>query len=154
MDQPGRETDLSREPPTRRSRWPASLFTRATGRHRRKIPLPKRKRHEVDVPVARVVDLTALEGNPTERAEVGLLKLDVEVRPLRGFIRGRVEAPVDSQPGVAMTVVILLGTGAFLGACGLAAGHLGLFSPVAAAVVAVLLFLSPVILYMRLRRKR
>jgi hypothetical protein len=154
MDQLGKETDLSRERPSRRSRWPARRTTRAIGRHRRALTPLKRKGRAGQVPVTRVLDLPALEGDPTDRADVGLLRLDAEVRPLRGHVRLGFEAPVESQPGTAMTAAILLSTGAILAGCGLAAGYFWRFPPMASMVITVLLFLSPVITYMGLRWRR
>jgi hypothetical protein len=108
----------------------------------------------VKVHVVRVLDLPALEGDPTYRADEGLLRLGAEVRPFRGHVRVDMEAPVESQPGTAMTAAILLGTGTFLGACGLAAGYLWRFPSAFSAILAIVLFVSPVITYMGLRRWR
>lgn len=153
MDQLGKETDLSRERPSRRSRLSARRKPRATGRHRRTPPRLGRKARAVRVREERVLDLTTLEGDPTYRADEGLLKFGAEVRPFRGQARVDIEAPVESQPGTAITAGILLGTGAILGGCGLAAGCFCRFPSVPSAIIAALLFLSPIITYVGLHRR-
>lgn len=152
MDQLGKETDLSRERPSRRSRWPARRTTRAIGRHRRTLLRLTWKRSAVRV--ERVTDLPALEGDPTYRADEGLLRLGVEARPFRGQFRVDLEAPVESQPATAMAAAILRGMGAVLGACGLAAGYLWRFPSAFSAIFAILLFVAPVITYIGLRRRQ
>jgi hypothetical protein len=100
-----------------------------------------------------VTDLDQLEGNPTSRADPGLASFGAEVHPLRGWFRVNMQAPADSGPGTAMTAVVLLGTGAFLGACGLVAGDLWRFPSAVSAIVTALMFVSPVITYIGLRRR-
>lgn len=51
-----------------------------------------------------------------------------------------------------MTVVILLGLGAFLGACGVAACHVWRLPPTASVIAVGTLFISPLITYAMLRR--
>jgi hypothetical protein len=153
MDQLDKETDLSRERPSRRSRLSGRRTPRAIGRHRRTLPRLDRKNRAVEVRVVRVLDLTTLEGDPTYRADEGLLKLGAEVRPFRGQARVDIEAPAESQPGTAITAAILLGMGAILGGCGLAAGYFWRFPSALSAIIAILLFVSPVITYMGLRRR-
>jgi hypothetical protein len=163
MDQLSSETDLSHELPSYRS-WLRSrpliraLNTRLGHAPGRKRPTrwwntPVRRRNALVAvgQVTQVIDLTKVEGNPTPRADPGLLRLGVEA-DLRGQLRVEIEAPAESAQGTAMTVVILLLTGAIVGAGGLAAGQVwGLPVAVSAAGVLVL-FVSPVILFCWLRR--
>lgn len=153
MDQLRRQTDLSRERPSRRSWLPAHRPTKAIGKHRRARLRLRRTRPAAEVPVARIINLSELEGDPTDRADQGMLTLDLEIRPLRGQIRLGIEAPADSRQGIAMTAVILLGMGGVLGACGFAASHFWRLPPAFSAVVTALLFVSPIITYSGLRRR-
>jgi hypothetical protein len=106
------------------------------------------------VRVTRVTDLPKLEGDPTSRADQGLFRLDAEIHPLRGHVRFEIEAPAGSQQGTAAIVVILLVTGAFLGAGTLAAADHWRFPPVLSAIITALLFVSPVLTYVAIRRRR
>jgi hypothetical protein len=164
MDQLSSETDLSHELPSRRSWLRSRRLIRALGTRLgrgpgrktparwRNTPVRWRKARAAGGQVTQVIDLTEVEGNPTPRADPGLLRLGVEAH-LRGQLRMEIEAPAESAQGTAMTVVILLLTGAILGAFGLAAGQVwGL--PVALSAAGVLvLFVSPVILFCWLRRR-
>lgn len=153
MDQLRKQTDLSRERPSRRSWLPARRPTKAIGKHRRAFPRLRRTKPAAEVRVARVVDLHELEGDPTYRADQGLLKFGAEIHPLRGHVRVEIETPTESRQGIAMTVVILLGMGAVLGACGFAACDFWRLPPAFSAGVTILMFVSPVITYLGLRRR-
>lgn len=153
MERLGKETDLSQELPTRRSWWSARRPTRSIGKHRRKVARPWRARRPAQVAVARIIDLPELEGDPTYRADQGLVRLEAEMRPLRGQMRLEIEAPAGSPSSVAMTVLILFGTGAALGVGGFAAADLWRFPPALSAIAVTLLFVSPLIAYLGLCRR-
>ncbi len=104
--------------------------------------------------MARVTDLSRLEGDPTSRANPGVLRLSAEIRPFRGTLSFGVEAPAESQPGTAASVIMLLMTGALLGAGALGAGSYWRFPPVVSAIMTALLFASPILTYIAIRRRR
>jgi hypothetical protein len=151
MERLGKETDLSQELPTRRSWLPARRPARSIGKHRRKVP--RRARRPAQVTVTRIIDLPKLEGDPTYRADQGLVRLGAEMRPLRGQVRLEIEAPAGSSPSVAMTVLMLFGTGAALGVGGFVAADLWGFPPALSVLAVTLLFVSPLIAYLGLCRR-
>ncbi len=68
-------------------------------------------------------------------------------------MRLEIEAPAGSPSSVAMTVLILFGTGAALGVGGFAAADLWRFPPALSAIAVTLLFVSPLIAYLGLCRR-
>jgi hypothetical protein len=148
MNPIGRETDLSRTRPSRRANIRNPL--KAIGRHRR-LPRVRRPGLRASVPVDRVTDLTKLPGGePSARADVDL-KITAQARSRRGAIGLKIETGSFTPQGTAMTVIMLLGTGALLGASGFVASQLWLL-PVGFSISLVGgLFLSPLIAYSILR---
>jgi hypothetical protein len=153
MGKLGKVTDLSYERPSRRSWLPSSRPARGIGRHRHTSRRWWPDNRTTEVRVGRALDLPKLEGDPTYRADPGLLRLGAQARPLRGEIQFEIEAPAASPQGTAMTVVILLGTGAGLGACGFAACEVWHLPAILSVAAVALLFVSPLITYVRLRRR-
>lgn len=154
MEQVPKETDLSHEQPSRRSLLPGRRPARAIGRHRRAGSLLSRLRLRRRARVTRITDLSAIEGDPTSRANPGVVRLSAELRPLRGIFSIDMEAPAESSSGTAASVVMLLVTGALLGAGALAAGSYWRFPPAVSAVITALLFVSPILTYIAIRRRR
>lgn len=104
--------------------------------------------------MTRVTDLSAIEGDPTSRANPGVVRLSAELRPFRGTFSIDMEAPAESASGTAASVVMLLVTGALLGAGALAAGSYWRFPPAVSAAITALLFVSPILTYIAIRRRR
>jgi hypothetical protein len=158
MDELTKQTDLSRERPSRRSLLPPWRPASAIGRHRRTVPLLSRITNRIRpgrrVRVDRETDLPTLEGDPTSRADLGLFRLEAEIHPLRGHVRIEIEAPAQSQQGTAVIVIMLLVTGAILGAAALAADARWRFPSAVSAIVTALLFVSPILTYIAMRRRR
>ena len=152
MERLGKETDLSQELPSRRSWLPARRPTRVIGRHRRAVRRRWRGGRASRVAPVRIIDLPKIEGDPTSRADPGLVRVGAEMRPLRGQVWMEMEAPAGSPSSVAMIVVVLFGTGAILGVCGFVAGDLWGFPPVCSVIAVAVLFLSPLVAYLRLSR--
>jgi hypothetical protein len=153
MGEIGNETDLSRERPSRRSWWPSRRFAGIIGG---RLRTPRRQRPNPgteEIQVARTTDLPKLEGDPTDRADPGLVKFGAHARPLRGEVEIQLEAPAESPQATAMTVVILLGLGAVLSACGVAVGAMAHLPLIVAAPAVLLLFFSPLITFAWLGRR-
>lgn len=149
MNEPGRETDLSRIRPGYRARILNPL--KAIGKHRR-LPHLRRARQGAEIPASRVTDLTQLpEGNPSSRADPEFLRISARARPLRGEIYWEIETSSRSPQGAAMTVIMLLGAGALLGGCGLLVAHMWRLPFGPSAIISSLLLALPLIVYYFLR---
>lgn len=155
MDELSKDTDLSRVRPTRRASTPGNPL-KALGRGRAfRLLRRRRQRQDREVLVNRSTDLTELEGVPGPRADSGApFEVSIEGRHWWTHIKIMLVAPVHSPQGIALTTAGLLITGAFLGGCSCAVGYMWGVAILPTAIVAGLLFLSPIVTYFLLRPRR